>query len=160
MRKALLVLIASCLVSCTTVKTVPLEPQAETQRLETSRVYFLRDSMWTLSQRSFEIRVNGQAVGNLANGSSFFVDRVPGIYRISAGLSSSSEMAVIDVQLEADKRYYLQVAPGYDVLNPSGAVAGVSGGAVGGAVYGSTLEPVRITPLDPMLGEPLLLKLK
>jgi hypothetical protein len=69
-----------------------------------------------------EIKVDGKAVGSVTNGSYIFVERSPGIHKLSvqAGLSLAFET---DVQVDAGREYYFNIgvpktgAPGQDLLN-------------------------------------------
>jgi len=74
-------LVSAC--AANPVAPIALEPQVETLSPGMARVYFLRDSGKALNAKLVRINVNGKEVGSLANHSSFFIDRIPGNYRIS-----------------------------------------------------------------------------
>ena len=158
MKHLLLTICAALLLNACATAPIALEPQSEATPPGMARVYLLRDSAWWLRARSVPIKVNGKEVGGLANGSSFFVNRVPGDYRISVKTFGTPAEAAIDVHLEADKRYYVQVGVREEQYNsPSGPV----GGALGYLLeHGGDTGAIRITLLDSGTGEALWHKLK
>jgi hypothetical protein len=77
-----------------------------------------------------EVTVDGKTVGAVTDGSYIFVDRAPGIYKLSVQ-SALSLAFETEVQIDAGGAYYFNIgvpktgAPGQDLLNQ--AYAGGSG---------------------------------
>jgi Protein of unknown function (DUF2846) len=89
-----------------------LESQSRQRDPRLARMYFLREQgvLGALGGRTAaaEIKVNGKTVGSVINGSYLFVDRPPGLYKLSAqtGLSLAFET---EAQVEAGHVYYFGV---------------------------------------------------
>jgi len=104
-----------------------LESQAKQRDARLARMYFLREKFGTPAA---EIKVDGTPIGTVAGGYYFFVDRPPGMYKLSSasGLSMAYE---VETRVEAGQTYYFgigvpQTAPiGQNLLNQ--ALAGSSG---------------------------------
>jgi len=114
--------------------TSAIESQSKQRDSRQARMYFLREQgvLGALGGKAAaaEIKVDGKTVGSVTNGSYIFVDRPPGLYKLSvqAGISMAFET---DLQAEAGKAYYFNIgvprtgAFGTDLLNQ--AYAGGSG---------------------------------
>ncbi len=110
-----------------------LESQSKQRDSRLARMYFLREQgvLGALGGRTAaaEIKVDGKTVGSVINGSYLFVDRPPGLYKLSAqtGLSLAFET---EAQVEAGHVYYFGVgvpqsgAPGQDLVNQAFAGGG------------------------------------
>jgi len=114
--------------------TSAIESQSKQRDSRLARMYFLREQgvLGALggAAPSAEIKVDGKPVGAVTNGSYIFVDRSPGLYKLSvqSGISLGFET---EAQVEAGKAYYFNIgvprtgAPGTDLLNQ--AYAGGNG---------------------------------
>jgi hypothetical protein len=104
-----------------------LESQAKQRDARLARMYFLREKFGTPGA---EIKVDGTLVGTVDGGYYFFVDRPPGIYKLSASTSLSMAYEV-ETRVEAGQTYYFGIgvprsaAIGQDLVNQ--AVGGSSG---------------------------------
>jgi Protein of unknown function (DUF2846) len=70
------------LVACSTVSTIPMEPQRKQRDSHQARLYFIWPRSPMLRTATFDIKVDGQVVGKIAPDSYFFVDRQPGSYTL------------------------------------------------------------------------------
>ncbi|WP_029584227.1 DUF2846 domain-containing protein [Bradyrhizobium sp. URHD0069] len=114
--------------------TSSIESQSKQRDSRLARMYFLREQgvLGALggAAPAAEIKIDGKAVGSVTNGSYIFVDRSPGLHKLSvqSGISLAFET---EVQVEAGRAYYFNIgvpktgAPGMDLLNQ--AYAGGSG---------------------------------
>ena len=68
-------------------------------------MYFLREKVGTPGA---EIKVNGTPVGTVVGGTYFFIDRPPGMYKLSAATSLSAAYEV-ETKVEAGLTYYYGV---------------------------------------------------
>jgi hypothetical protein len=111
-----------------------IESQSKQRDTRLARMYFLREKgmLGALGGTvpTAEVKVDGKTVGSVTNGSYIFVDRSPGLYKLS--VQSALTLAFeTEVQVEADRAYYFNIgvpktgAPGQDLLNQ--AYAGGSG---------------------------------
>src|SRR5882757_2046854 len=106
-----------------------LESQVKQRDARMARMYFLRESRLT-GGTSAEIKVDGTTVGTVVGGTYFFVDRLPGMYKLSAATSLSAAYEA-ETRVEAGQTYYYgigvpQAGPiGMQVINH--ATAGSSG---------------------------------
>ena len=104
-----------------------LESQAKQRDARLARMYFLREKFGTPGA---EIKVDGTLVGTVDGGYYFFVDRPPGMYKLSASTSLSMAYEV-ETRVEAGKAYYFGIgvplvgSPGQILFNQ--AFAGSSG---------------------------------
>jgi hypothetical protein len=106
--------------------TSAIESQSKQRDTRLARIYFLREKgvLGALggSTPAAEIKVDGKTVGSVTNGSYIFVDRSPGLYKLSvqSGISLAFET---EAQVEAGRAYYFNIgvpttgAPGQDLLN-------------------------------------------
>jgi len=108
-----------------------LESQTKQRDVRLARMYFLRESrLVAMSGTSAEIKVDGAPVGTVVGGTYFFVDRPPGMYKLSAATSLSAAYEV-ETRVEAGQTYYYgigvpQVGPiGMQLINH--VTAGSSG---------------------------------
>lgn len=114
--------------------TSAIESQSKLRDSRLARMYFLREQgvLGALggAAPAAEIRVDGKPVGSVTNGSYIFVDRPPGLFKLSVrnGISLAFET---ETRVEAGGTYYFNIgvpktgAPGMDLLNQ--AYAGGSG---------------------------------
>jgi hypothetical protein len=148
------VLLAAC------AATSALESQSRQRDSRLARMYFLRESgvLGAMGGRSpaAEIKVAGKSVGAVTSGSYIFVDRPPGLYKLSVdtGLSVAFET---EVQVDAGREYYFNIgsprsgAPGTDLLNQ--AFAGGKGQQMQGqSALSSALAGTVFFSLDPAAG--------
>jgi hypothetical protein len=82
-----------------------LENQAKQRDLRLARMYFLRESRLVQGGTSAEIKVDATPVGTVVGGTYFFVDRPPGMYKLSAATSLSAPYEV-ETKVEAGQTYY------------------------------------------------------
>jgi Protein of unknown function (DUF2846) len=111
-----------------------IESQSKQRDTRLARIYFLREKgvLGALGGTvpAAEVKVDGKTVGTVTNGSYIFVDRSPGLHKLS--VQSALTLAFeTEVQIEAGGAYYFNIgvpktgAPGTDLLNQ--AYAGGSG---------------------------------
>src|ERR1700759_3422213 len=83
--------------------TAALESQTSQRDARMARLYFLREKglLGSLggSAAATEIKVDGRVVGTLSNGSYIYVDRPPGVHKLS--VSTSLSMA-FETEMQAD----------------------------------------------------------
>jgi len=131
-------------------------------------MYFLREAgvLGALggSTPSAEIRVDGKVVGAVTNGSYIFVDRPPGVHKLSvqAGLSPAFET---ETQVETGGEYYFNIGvprgggPGHELL--SQVYAGGKGQQMQGQSPLTTgLSAAVLFTLDPATGAAEISRLK
>jgi Protein of unknown function (DUF2846) len=106
--------------------TSAIESQSKQRDARLARLYFLREQgmLGALggAAPAGEIKIDGKPVGAVTSGSYIFVDRPPGLYKLSvqAGISRAFET---DAQVEAGQSYYFNIgvpktgAPGTDLAN-------------------------------------------
>lgn len=105
-RPLLAVFVCSVLAACAAATTAALESQNKPPRGHTARIYILRPGGWSYSARTAEVKINGQAVGEVANESYLFVDRPPGQYTISVRMPLDLTTTEHDVHVAAGRTYY------------------------------------------------------
>lgn len=140
--------------------TSAIESQSKQRDARLARMYFLREQgvLGALggAAPAAEIRVDGKPVGAVTNGSYIFVDRSPGLYKLSvqAGISLAFET---EAQVEAGRSYYFNIgvprtgAPGTDLLNR--AYAGGGGQQMRGqSPLSSGFSAAVLFDLDPAAG--------
>src|SRR5437868_6397024 len=92
--------------------TSALESQSRQRDSRLARLYFLREkgALGALggSAPAADIKVDGKGIGAVSTGSYIFVDRPPGMHRLSiqAGISAAFET---DAQVDAGKEYYFNI---------------------------------------------------
>src|SRR5215218_6881387 len=91
--------------------TAPLESQTQAQDKGQARIYVLRESSLLYSAGAPNVKINGQNVGTVASGSSFFVDRPPGSYVITLETPLVPGRYAANVTVRAGAVHYLKVAP-------------------------------------------------
>jgi hypothetical protein len=135
-----------------------LETQSSQKDTRQARIYFLREKgilgAMGGTAAAAEIKVDGKVVGSVTSGSYFFVDRPPGVHKLSVKTALAFMAYETDVQVDAGKEYFFNVgvprsgAPGTDLLNQSfsggkgqqmPAQSPLSGGFSGAAFY--SLDP-------------------
>jgi hypothetical protein len=106
--------------------TSAIESQSRQRDSRLARMYFLREQgvLGALggAAPAAEIKVDGKTVGSVTNGSYIFVDRPPGLYKLSvqAGISLAFET---EAEVAAGGAYYFNIgvlrtgAPGMDLVN-------------------------------------------
>ncbi len=110
------VIVACCLVvqlaAC--ASTSALESQSKQRDPRLARLYFLREKglIGAMGGRviAADVKVDGKPVGTLALGSYIFVDRPPGVHKLSVGNKVSMAFEV-EVQVEAGQSYYFNIGP-------------------------------------------------
>jgi len=138
--------------------TASLESQTKTLDQREARIYFLRDSTLLYFGGTPNLKVNGQEVGRVANGSYFFVDRPPGTYTVTLETPLTPGRFAAEVKLRPGAIYYVQVSPRVENY-----VISVSAGLVGQLIEAAVVEnsgAYGLTPLDEKAGAALLQKLK
>ena len=160
MRKVLSGLFVSCvLMLLAGCATAPLESQSKLQDRRQARVYILRESTLVYSMGAAPVlKVNGQEVGRVANGSFFFVDRPPGTYTVTLETPLTPGRFKADVTLRAGATYYVKVAPRAEHL-VIGLAVGMAGQLVE-AVVAENSGPFSVTTLDEPTGAAMLKELK
>jgi len=146
-----LLLLAAC-------ATTSLESQTKPQDPRQARIYFLRESSFMFSAAAPNVKVDGQQVGTVANGSYFFVDRPPGPHTVTLETPLVPGRFAANVTVRPGRAYYLKVSPRTEYF-----VAGVVAGAVGqvlDAVISENSGSYSLTPLDENAGVALLAQLK
>ena|SRR5947209_6015899 len=101
--------VIALLSSC--ASTTTLESQGKIRDPRQARIYFLREKGFVAMAITPTIKINGQDVGELANGSYFFVDRAPGRYAITVDHSLGVGTFVADVTVSGGAEYYFEVGP-------------------------------------------------
>jgi len=158
MRKAyqigLAISMALVLAACA---TGALEPQSQRRDPRLARLYFLRQSLMFGSHGvTFEVAINGQAVGAVGPGSYFFVDRPPGRYTI--GTHGNLDFTFkTETQVAAGGSYYFEIAqrpPGTPMEAMSLAMNSVTipGKPMPSQGEGYTPAGLRFYQLDPSVG--------
>ena len=148
--------------------TSAIESQSKQRDTRLARMYFLREQgvLGALggAAPAADIQVDGKPVGAVTNGSYIFVDRPPGLHKLSvqAGISLAFET---ETQVEAGRAYYFNIgvprtgAPGTDLLNQ--AYAGGSGQPMRGqSPLNSGFSAAVLYELDPATGAAAIEKLK
>jgi outer membrane biogenesis lipoprotein LolB len=146
-----LLLLAAC-------ATASLESQTKAQDQRQARIYFLRESTLLYVAGTPYIKINGQEVGRVANGSYFFVDRPPGTYTITLEQPLAPGRFAANVTVRPGAVYYVKVSP--RVENFFIGVAAGMAGQVFEAIVSENSGPYSLTPLDEKAGVALLEQLK
>jgi hypothetical protein len=134
--------------------TQSLESQAKTQERSQARIYFLRESSLLYMAGTPNLKVNDQEVGRVANGSSFFVDRPPGTYKITLETPMAVGRYAAEVKLRAGAVYYVKISP-----RAGNYVVGLAAGLAGQLLEAAVSEnsgPYSVTPVDEKTGSALL----
>jgi hypothetical protein len=120
--------------------TSVIESQSRQRDARSARLYFLRErALLGAATPAAEVKIDGTTVGSVASGSYFFVDRPPGLHKLSvqSGISLAFET---EAQVEAGRDYYFGIGvpktgmPGQDLANQ--AVSGASGQQMRGSFTG------------------------
>jgi Protein of unknown function (DUF2846) len=138
--------------------TAPLESQTKQQDQRQARIYFLRESSLVFAAGAPNVKVDGQQVGTVANGSYFFVDRAPGPRTITLETPLVPGRFAANVTVRPGGVYYLKVSPRNEYL-----AAALLAGAVGQFVDAAVSEnsgSYSLTPLEEKAGAALLAQLK
>lgn len=138
--------------------TAPLESQARVQDARHARIYFLRESTFVYAGGAVYLKVNGQEVGNVANGSYFFVDRPPGTYNVTLESPLVPGRFAANLTVRAGGTYYLKIAPRTEHL-----FIGMAVGVVGQIIEASVVEnsgAYSLTAMDTSSGAAMLASLK
>jgi hypothetical protein len=157
-------ILAGLFVSCVLMlmagcATASLESQSKVQDRRQARVYFLRESTLVYSMGTAPVlKVNGQEVGQVANGSYFFVDRPPGTYTVTLETPLAPGRFKADVTLRAGATYYVKIAPRAEHLM-IGLAVGMAG-QIFEAVVAENSGPFSATTLDDRTGAAMLKELK
>jgi hypothetical protein len=107
-----------------------LESQAKQRDARLARMVFLRESRMMAGAAAAEIKIDGTPVGAVVGGTYFFVDRPPGMYKLSAATALSAAYEA-ETRVEAGQTYYYGI--GVPQAGPIGmqfinhATAGSSG---------------------------------
>jgi hypothetical protein len=109
-RFILALLVLGALGACSTTTTT-FESQTVTQDRANARIYFLRQKSIHGLGVSPTIKIDGQTVGSVANGSYFFVDRPAGQHTIRAEPPIPLEYFEADIDVAAGGTYYFEVGP-------------------------------------------------
>ncbi|MDC7787251.1 DUF2846 domain-containing protein [Rhodoplanes sp. TEM] len=147
-----LVLLAAC------ATTGALEPQTKALDTRQSRLYFVRESSFLYSGGAPNVLVDGQEVGRLGNGSSFFVDRPPGPHQVVLETPLNPGRYAATVTTKPGGVYYLKIGPRGDHL-AIGIIAGLAGQIIDAAVSENS-GPYTLTPVDEATGAALLAQVK
>jgi Protein of unknown function (DUF2846) len=146
-----LLLLAAC-------ATASLESQTKMQDPRQARIYFLRESTLLYVAATPNIKVNGEEVGRVANGSYFFVDRPAGKYNITLEMPLTPGRFAADVTVRPGAVYYVKVSPRAEHWF-IGAAAGLVGHVLEAAVSENS-GPYSLTALDEKAGAEMLRQLK
>jgi hypothetical protein len=160
MRKVLAGLFVSCvLMLLAGCATAALESQSKVQDRRQARVYIMRESTLIYSMGVAPVlKVNGQEVGRVANGSYFFVDRPPGTYTVTLETPLTPGRFKADVTLRPGATYYVKIAPRAEHL-----VIGLAVGMAGQIFEAAVAEnsgAFSVTALDQATGAAMLKELK
>jgi Protein of unknown function (DUF2846) len=131
------------LAACSTVSTIPMEPQSKQRDPRQARLYFIWPRSAMLRTSTFDIKVDGQVVGKIAPDSYFFVDRQPGSYTLKVEPPFDWTYFETDVQIAAGRTYYY-------AINVKRAYAPIIAGPVVGVMVVS--HPQIGTPMQPREG--------
>jgi Protein of unknown function (DUF2846) len=148
--------------------TSAIESQSKQKDARLARIFFLREKgiigAMGGTAAAAEIKVDGRTVGSVINGSYFFVDRSPGLYKLSVGNSLSMAFET-ELRVEAGQDYYLGVgspatgAVGRDSVNV--ALAGGRGEPMKGeSPLMNALSGAAFFRLDPSTGVAAIAELK
>jgi hypothetical protein len=113
---------------CASSPVSALEARPKQQDARIARLYFLREK--GVFGTEVGIKIDSRSVGSVAKGLYFFVDRPPGLYRISCVNPVSMDYET-EIQIEGGKTYYFGIGtpqaptPGQNLLNQ--ALAGSRG---------------------------------
>jgi hypothetical protein len=116
--------LATALAACSTVSTIPMEPQNKEKDSRLARLYFIWPLSAMMRTATIDVKVNGQTVGKIAPDSYLFVDRQPGTYTLKVEPPLDFDYFETDVQVAADATYYYAISmkPGYVPLSGGGVV--------------------------------------
>jgi hypothetical protein len=137
---------------------VSLESQTKTLDRGLARIYFLRESMYLAMAVAPSLKVDGQEVGQVGNGSYFFVDRPLGTHTITLETPMTPGRFAAEVNLRPGGVYYLRIAPRVESY-----LIGAAAGVVGLLVEASVSEnsgAFSLLPIDERSGAALLAQLK
>jgi hypothetical protein len=148
--------VLSLLTALAACSTTAVESQTKQQDPRQARVYFLRSTM-TIGGLA-EIIVNGQKVADLANNSSFFIDRDPGQYTISVRSPLETGRFSTTMQLRP-ATYYVEISQRPEFLAVNAAF-GVVGGIIEQSNAPENSGRFKLTVMDQSAGAAMLQKLK
>lgn len=97
-----------------------LEPQKLARDPHQARLYFVREKGYYGMGAAPRIKVDGEPVGSVANGSYISVDRPPGQHTIRVEPPIALGYFEADVQVAAGRTYYYEVGP--DPIMPAEAI--------------------------------------
>jgi len=140
---------------CATTTTGELQTKLQTARQ--ARVYFLRENSFGYAV-ALNIKVNGEKVGEIATGSSFFVDREPGEYTLTVDHPLAPGRFSTRIVLRPGGVYYVEVAPRTEGMMV-GLIAGLPGQLLESAVSENSGQ-FSLVPLEEAPGRAKLTKLK
>ncbi|WP_170149819.1 DUF2846 domain-containing protein [Rhodoplanes roseus] len=123
-----------------------------------ARLYFVREASFMGSGASPNVLVDGQEVGRVGNGSSFFVDRPPGSHKVVLETPVSPGRYSATVTTKPGGTYYLKIGPRADHV-VIGIIAGIPGQIID-AVVSENSGPFTLTPVDEATGAALLAQVK
>jgi hypothetical protein len=138
--------------------TASLESQTKAQDRGLARIYFLRESTYLAMAVAPSLKVDGQEVGQVGNGSYFFVDRPPGTHTVTLETPMTPGRFAAEVKLRAGGIYYLRIAPRVESY-----LIGAAAGVVGLLIEASVSEnsgAFSLLPIDERSGAALLAQLK
>jgi hypothetical protein len=104
LRAALAALACAVLTAC--AATGALESQSKPASAQSARIYILRPAATAGSAVAANVKIDGVAVGHVANNSFFFVDRPPGRHKIEVRLTAALAGVEQEVQVEAGRTHY------------------------------------------------------
>jgi hypothetical protein len=161
MRKLLVrALVVGACVSLAACATTSLESQTKTQVASQGRIYFLRPSVVVGMASAARLKINGQEVGAVGNGSFMYVDRDPGSYQLTTDVPLDFGESTINVPVRPGSVTYVEVRPN---LGRAAAMAlgGIAGGAIAAASSGEGKSGAfTLALMDQAAGAALLRELK
>ena len=159
LRFVLAVLVCTVLTAC--AATNALEPQHKQLASRNARIFVLRPGAFSGGAQSVTVKINGTAVGSVANNSYLSVDRPPGRYKIEASFPFFSVGNEHEAEVQAGRTYYFVFNTPATAVISHGIYIPLHGSAVGKKV-GSTdyLTGSYIAELDASSGPAVLSRLK
>ncbi|MGA7810842.1 DUF2846 domain-containing protein [Bradyrhizobium sp.] len=163
----IVIAVGSALQRAACAGTSALESQSKQRDARLARIYFSREKAIVGTTGgtavSAEIKVDGRNVGSVSNGSCFFIDRSPGLYRLSVGNALSIAFEA-ELRVEGGQNDYLGIgspetgAAGRDFADV--ALAGGSGTDEEPIPLSNALSGAAFFRLDPSTGAATIAELK
>lgn len=156
MRQTMSVLLATGMVvaGCATVGQSELREISVSPPAGQARIFLLRENATLYVLRSAPIKIDGKAVGDLANGGVLYLDKTPGDYLVSSENWDTPGRFAIKLHVDAGNTYFLKVSPKSDLLVPMVAAGLV--GLYAQSKLADTGGLFAIAPIDVPAGQAML----